>query len=249
MSWIPVSTTLRDSPEVLKIRKLTGLGRHEIIGCLVALWSYGDSHADSEGRLKWHGIEDLSAIIDGNAEIIKAMIEVEWLTVEGEDAILTNWSKWNSKSSRSRLNNAKRVSSFRKRDTAEDDLKLESTPVGMTRKEYDEKLSVIRAKPVKLELYTEEFNTFWQAYPKHVSKKTAGQSFQKVMASGKVTLETILNAVERQKKSEQWNNAQYIPHPATWLNQERWGDVIPLTSENAPHGLKTVSKTIVERKW
>lgn len=45
----------------------------------------------------------------------------------------------------------------------------------------------------------------------------------------KVPLETLVTAVERQKCSDQWtqNNGQFIPHPATWLNQGRWDDELP----------------------
>ena len=39
-------------------------------------------------------------------------------------------------------------------------------------------------------------------------------------------LDVILTAIERQKASDQWtkDNGQFIPHPATWLNQKRWED-------------------------
>lgn len=38
----------------------------------------------------------------------------------------------------------------------------------------------------------------------------------------------MLNAIETAKQSRQWNkdNGQYIPNPATWLNQKRWEDEI-----------------------
>lgn len=38
--------------------------------------------------------------------------------------------------------------------------------------------------------------------------------------------ETIISAVEKQKRWEDWirDNGQYIPNPATWLNQGRWED-------------------------
>ena len=43
----------------------------------------------------------------------------------------------------------------------------------------------------------------------------------------------MIDAVEKQKKTDQWtrDGGQYIPHPATWLNQRRWEDEIPV---NAP---------------
>ena len=36
----------------------------------------------------------------------------------------------------------------------------------------------------------------------------------------------MLEAIRKQKQSGQWrrDNGQYIPYPATWLNQERWND-------------------------
>ena len=69
-----------------------------------------------------------------------------------------------------------------------------------------------------------DFNRFWAEYPRKQGKGAARKAFDK--ARKKVTLETMLAAVERQRRSEQWNRdgGQYIPMPATWLNQERWSD-------------------------
>ena len=38
----------------------------------------------------------------------------------------------------------------------------------------------------------------------------------------------ILRAVEAQKKTKDWlkDGGQYVPHPASWLNGERWQDEI-----------------------
>ena len=47
------------------------------------------------------------------------------------------------------------------------------------------------------------------------------------MLTDTVKLDTILLALDSQKKSEQWQNPVHIPHPSTWLNQHRWEDVIP----------------------
>ena len=39
----------------------------------------------------------------------------------------------------------------------------------------------------------------------------------------------MIRAVEAQKNTPQWvrDGGQYIPHPSTWLNQERWRDELP----------------------
>ena len=39
----------------------------------------------------------------------------------------------------------------------------------------------------------------------------------------------MLAAIGRQKQSDQWtrDGEAFIPHPSTWLNQERWTDELP----------------------
>lgn len=69
-----------------------------------------------------------------------------------------------------------------------------------------------------------DFEVFWQAYPKKVGKQAAQKSFAKAIKQ--TDLQTLLAAIERQKRGSQWSrdNGQYIPNPATWLNQGRWED-------------------------
>lgn len=76
------------------------------------------------------------------------------------------------------------------------------------------------------------FNEFWSIYPKKVSKKKTLVSFKKIKDLNKGKFEIILKALKEQKESSQWqnNNGQYIPHPTSWLNQERWEDETPRNS-------------------
>ena len=71
---------------------------------------------------------------------------------------------------------------------------------------------------------TPEFEAFWNAYPKvkQKSKQEAREAFAKV----DVPLQTLLDALEIQKKSHDWQKegGQYIPYPAKWLNKRRWED-------------------------
>lgn len=70
----------------------------------------------------------------------------------------------------------------------------------------------------------EEFEVFWEYYPRKVGKKDAHKAWEK--AKDRPPLPDILSALAAQKSSEQWtkDNGQFIPHPATWLNQGRWAD-------------------------
>lgn len=78
--------------------------------------------------------------------------------------------------------------------------------------------------------YENEFDKFWEAYPKHTntSKKEAYKKFCKALE--KTDIETILNAIENQKKTRQWIEG-FIPMATTWLNQERWEDEVEIYTE------------------
>ena len=72
---------------------------------------------------------------------------------------------------------------------------------------------------------TDDFDAFWAVYPRKVGKGDARKAFAKV----KAPVSVLINAVNTQKQSQQWlrNDGQYIPNPATWLNQGRWEDELP----------------------
>lgn len=72
------------------------------------------------------------------------------------------------------------------------------------------------------------FDVFWAAYPRKVGKGAARKAFAKLPAA---VFPLLVPAVEAQKLSAQWrkNGGEYIPNPATWLNQERWDDKLPDT--------------------
>lgn len=83
-----------------------------------------------------------------------------------------------------------------------------------------------------------DFDRFWSAYPRKEGKQKAISAFEKVT----VSVQTLLDAIERQKKSAQWNkdSGQFIPHPATWLNGKRWEDQVLPEKQEIPKGASGV---------
>ncbi len=71
--------------------------------------------------------------------------------------------------------------------------------------------------------YIDHFDAFWKSYPRKVSKVAAEKLFIKLKTDDAM-LTSILTALEKQKSSKQWQDKQYIPHPTTWLKQQRWTD-------------------------
>lgn len=81
----------------------------------------------------------------------------------------------------------------------------------------------------------EGFDEFWKVYPKKVAKAQALKAWSKLKPDADLQ-QVILNALERQKQSAQWqkDNGQFIPYPATWLNNYRWEDVQEQVVQPAP---------------
>lgn len=83
-------------------------------------------------------------------------------------------------------------------------------------------------KKLKKEEYSEaekRFLAFWEKYPRKSDKKKALAAWIKNKCYNG-SFEQIMTALEQQKKSQQWQDAQYIPHPTTWINGRRWEDEI-----------------------
>lgn len=74
------------------------------------------------------------------------------------------------------------------------------------------------------------FEEFWKRYPRKTNKGFARKVFDKLKVDDDL-LKKMIHAIEQQKRSEQWKNPQYIPHPSTWLNGERWEDEVQLAPQ------------------
>lgn len=71
----------------------------------------------------------------------------------------------------------------------------------------------------------DRFDLFWSAYPKKVAKKKAQQIWMRLKPSEDLT-KRIIADVEARAKTDSWKKEKrkYVPHPTTYLNQERWED-------------------------
>ena len=73
---------------------------------------------------------------------------------------------------------------------------------------------------------SEFFNRFWESYPKKVGKSDCKRiwSRKRLDSLG----EQIIDSVKRYTISDDWTKeaGQFIPNPATYLNQGRWDDEI-----------------------
>lgn len=80
-----------------------------------------------------------------------------------------------------------------------------------------------RIEPVEQD---SKFTQFWKAYPRKTNKSFAERVFAKLKVDQQM-LDKMLQAIALQNRTV-WKDKdqQYIPHPSTWLNGQRWEDEV-----------------------
>lgn len=68
------------------------------------------------------------------------------------------------------------------------------------------------------------FNEFWEIYPNKKNKKRAQTTYNNNI--NKETHEIILKDIKQRIETKEWKDVRYIPHPTTYLNGERWNDLL-----------------------
>lgn len=72
------------------------------------------------------------------------------------------------------------------------------------------------------DLYTEEFNRFYEAYPRKVAKMPAAKAFAKLSPEDQIAARLD---VEKRTRANWWSaDPKKIPHAATFLNAHRFED-------------------------
>jgi hypothetical protein len=80
------------------------------------------------------------------------------------------------------------------------------------------------------------FEAFWAAYPRRVGKGAARTAWAKAIR--KARPEAIIAAIQAQVYAGCFRDLTFCPHPATWLNGERWDDEIATAlPKTAAHAL------------
>jgi len=93
--------------------------------------------------------------------------------------------------------------------------------------EYDYDLPESARIPAPLSA-NPEFDLWYGPYPRKVGRGAALRAFEKIRKKG-TTLDLLVGGLARSINywRTQGTTPEYIPHPATWLNQARWLDSFP----------------------
>lgn len=134
---------------------------------------------------------------------------------ERDDARLK--SEKNRRSAETRWNAGEQPKSLINND-GHDAFALQSQSVGNANQNHNQNQNK-KNTPLPPSRGSDGFDLFWEAYPRKVSKGAAAKAWK--AAIKKASADEIVGGVKRFKFSD---DPQFIPHPATWLNAERWAD-------------------------
>lgn len=242
--WLKLHKDFFDSVRIKKLRAIAGGDTFTIIYLKLLLYSM-----DSDGVIEYQGIEEtiseeLALVLNedpDNVEIcLKYLRSVKLAEIREEteeiflpEAITCTGSEGTS---------AKRVRDFRERQKAlhcntdvTEVKRIGNVEKRREDKEIEKEKIKRRTDIVDAELVDDKelwFSEFWKLYPRHVAKANAEKAFKKKCTSEKVYT-AIMNGLQTYVASCKGKDPQYIAHPATWLNGERWNDEVPTKTKSS----------------
>ena len=93
----------------------------------------------------------------------------------------------------------------------------------------DTNKSVKKVKKEKID--NKYFNEFWDLYPRKRGKQNAYKIYAKLLKQDTGLHQAIISSLKNQDNELFQRPTQYIPYPATWLNQKGWEDEIEMQSK------------------
>lgn len=76
------------------------------------------------------------------------------------------------------------------------------------------------------------FGEWYEAYPRHIGRGQAERAYHSALK--KTDAATLLDGARRAAETYADTEPEFIPHPATWLNGERWLDERPPPAKRKP---------------
>lgn len=204
--------------------------------CWITLLSYSSindngmiTHLSEHNLMIQAGVNPMEDEWDTTKGIIEKLVKLEMITNDNGMITVKNWQKRQE----TNLTSYERVK--RNREKKRNDNAMITLEENRIEENRIDKLNTPANAGTKKQKgdYARDalFPMFWEHYPNKTSKKKAEQIWERIF-QGKTKEECdtlfpkIFDGLTRAVVSAQWqkDGGQFIPHPTTWLNQERWND-------------------------
>lgn len=235
--WIPMRLDLAEDPAVMQMAENLQMREEYVVGCLHKVWSWASRqcHGGSVTGVTLASLERVTGVTG----FVYAMRDSGWIEEQSDRdgkpvLVFPNWENWLANSAKKRLQDAKRQQNHRSRDCHAVVTKVSQPKRDKNVTTGEE--STGEKKEAKASM-SSCFETWWEHYPKKVSKEAASKAYAKALAkfSGdrsqaaeSLLMESLPRFAELRKREP-----RFVPHPATWLNAGGWCDEVAAIAPEA----------------
>lgn len=204
--------------------------RNVTVASLLVVWGAANEHT-KDGVFRNADLSDIDDMV-GIPGFGEAMESVGWAVFD-EDVFtvtLPNFNEYNTcggdRSGKAKTA-AQRQKEYRERQKSQKDNVTSDVTNDVTSNRREEKRRE-EVKPSSQAKPDDGFALFWKTYPRKVGKGAAQKAWKKIKPDPDVQQDMLI-ALGWQRTCDQWtkDGGQFIPHPTTWLNEQRWLDDMP----------------------
>jgi len=220
-----------DHPKLCDLEAALGVPRWGAVGILESLWMFTGKFAP-HGNIGKHSDVAIARFLgwtDPPGRLIDALMTAGWVDADDvERLVVHDWHEHCDEATRKHLSRQRNEHSGGQLRKCPDGVRTVSGQMP--------KVSVLpepepEPEPVKKKTWSSTpmtdcaFDAFWHQYPRKVAKVIARKAWQKLNPDSPTT-ESLMAALAVACRSRQWqrDGGEFVPHPATWLNQRRWED-------------------------
>lgn len=227
--WLRLWHDMPTDPKWRTIAKASGQRIGDVMAVYMHILVSASTNAPERGRTQSFNCEDVASALDLETSEVAAIVDAMQTRVLDGDKV----KGWEKRQPAREDDSAERSRAWREKQKAE---KLAAEAVSKIEQTHPN--APERTRPLDKDKEEEKTNTpkapkgadvrfqsFWNAYPKKVGRDAAEKAFSKRKPDDAM-LASMLSAISTQAASAAWTKdaGQFIPNPATWLNQGRWQD-------------------------
>ena len=112
-SWIAISTTIHERPEVQGLAEILGISEDAVVGLLVRFWAWADRES-VDGCVEFIRERQIDAIVKHQG-FAAAMERVRWANFDDGGIHVPKFDRWMGQSAKRRQQDARRKQQERKR--------------------------------------------------------------------------------------------------------------------------------------
>lgn len=245
--WLKLHKDFFDSVRIKKLRAIAGGDTFTIIYLKLLLYSM-----NTDGLIEFQGVEEspedeLALILNEEPDNVKLCLNYLKIVHLAEERDMDNIFLPEAITyTGSECSSAKRVREFRERKklTADANQSTKALPsnTDVTQVKRNSNVEIERDKEKEIEKIRVDtelvndtdlwFGEFWKLYPRKVAKANAVKAFKK-KCKDEQTYTAIMRGLQNYVTACKGKDPQYIAHPATWINGERWNDEVATKTKSS----------------